>query len=83
MVPRRFSLWVAVFVALGLLLAACAQPATPTQAPAPTQPPQPTQAPAPTPTPAPKVKITYWEQENEEVDAFLDELVADFMKAHP
>jgi arabinogalactan oligomer/maltooligosaccharide transport system substrate-binding protein len=75
----------AALVLAGLLLSACGPAATPspTAAPAPTQPPQPTQAPAPTPTAAPKVKITFWEQESEEVDAFLDELVADFMKAHP
>jgi arabinogalactan oligomer/maltooligosaccharide transport system substrate-binding protein len=35
------------------------------------------------PTAAAPVKITYWEQESEEVDAFLDELVTDFMKAYP
>jgi ABC-type glycerol-3-phosphate transport system substrate-binding protein len=85
MVPRRFYVVMAALVLAGLLLSACGPAATPspTAAPAPTQPPQPTQAPAPTPTAAPKVKITFWEQENEEVDAFLDELVADFMKAHP
>ena len=85
MVPRRFYVVMAALVLAGLLLSACGPAATPspTAAPAPTQPPQPTQAPAPTPTAAPKVKITFWEQESEEVDAFLDELVADFMKAHP
>jgi len=75
----RFYTLFAALALLGLVLAACAPAATPT----PTQAPAPAQAPTPTPTAAPKVKITFWEQESEEVDAFLDELVADFMKAHP
>ncbi|MCX7690795.1 extracellular solute-binding protein, partial [Thermoflexus sp.] len=71
MVPRRFYPVMAMLALLGLLLAACAPAATPTPA-------QPAQ-----PTPAPKVKITYWEQESEEVDAFLDELAAEFTKSNP
>ncbi len=83
---RSVRVLVALLFLMGVAVAACARQ-TPT--PEPTQPaaqPQPTKAAEASPTPAPEmkeVKITFWEQENEEVDVFLDELIAEFMKKNP
>jgi arabinogalactan oligomer/maltooligosaccharide transport system substrate-binding protein len=78
------TLWLvlSVMLAAAFVLSACAKP-TPT----PTTPPpaQPTQPPAqPTKPPAPeKVTLSFWEQEGEEVDVFLDQLIAEFEAANP
>lgn len=82
---KIFTLISLVLVA-SFALAACGTAATPTEAPAA---PAATEAPAATavpptvaPTAAP-VTISFWEQEGEEVDVFIDQLIADFQAANP
>jgi arabinogalactan oligomer/maltooligosaccharide transport system substrate-binding protein len=86
------TIWtiLSILLVLAFGLTAC-RPSTPapaTQAPA-TRAPA-TQAPAteaPTPAateaPAQSVTISFWEQEGEEVDVFLDQLIAEFEAANP
>ncbi len=77
--------WILVAVlALALILAACGGGAEATPTPEAGGGEQP--AAQATPTPAPKkepVKIVFWEQEGEDVDAFIDELVNAFMAENP
>ncbi|MGC9082690.1 MAG: sugar ABC transporter substrate-binding protein [Anaerolineae bacterium] len=81
------TLWLALSVMLvaAFVLSACAPKATPTPTPpaSPTQPPaKPTEAPTRPPAPE-KVSLSFWEQEGEEVDVFLDQLIAEFEAANP
>ncbi len=80
------SMWIAFSFLLiaSVLLTACGTPAPATQAPA-TQPPAATQAPAATeaPTTVEPVTIAFWEQEGDDVDVFIDKLIADFEAANP
>lgn len=66
-------------------LAACGTAATPTEAPAEPVEPAATEAPAPTEAPvaAEPVTISFWEQEGDDVDVFIDQLIADFQAANP
>ncbi|WP_322806440.1 sugar ABC transporter substrate-binding protein [Thermanaerothrix sp.] len=79
---------ISLLLVVAFVLAACQPAATPTAAP--TQPPaqeQPTQPPAqeqPTQPPAAEeVTLSFWEQEGDEVDVFIDQLLAEFMAANP
>lgn len=79
---------ISLLLMVAFVLAACQPAATPTAAP--TQPPaqeQPTQPPAqeqPTQPPAAEeVTLSFWEQEGDEVDVFIDQLLAEFMAANP
>ena len=70
------------------VLAACGGGATATQAPAPapavTEAPAATEAPVMTEAPAMEpVTIAFWEQEGDDVDVFIDGLIADFEAANP
>ncbi|MBC7262957.1 MAG: extracellular solute-binding protein [Chloroflexi bacterium] len=76
---KWISVTVILLVLLGMVLS-CAPAATPTPVP-PTKPPEVKATPT-TPPPA-KVKIVFWEQEGDDVDVFIDELVADFMSQNP
>ncbi|WP_299024601.1 extracellular solute-binding protein [uncultured Thermanaerothrix sp.] len=71
-----------LLLVVAFVLAACQPAATPTAAPttAPTQPAQeqPTQ-----PVAAEEVTLSFWEQEGDEVDVFIDKLIAEFMAASP
>jgi len=80
---KLFALISLVLIA-SFALAACGTAATPTEAPAEPVEPVATEAPAPTEAPvAEPVTIAFWEQEGEEVDVFIDQLLADFMAANP
>jgi len=88
------KLWtlLSLLVIAAMLLGACAKKTeTPTQE---AVPPTPTQPPAaqPTDTPEPKMgyegpseptTIAFWEQEGDEVDVFIDGLIADFQAKYP
>jgi len=79
----RLWMFVAVVVVLSMVLGACAPKPTATPVPKPTAKPAAKPTEAPTAVPAEKVKIVLWEQEGDEVDVFLDELIADFMAKNP
>ena len=65
-------------------LAACGTAATPTEAPAEPVEPAATEAPAATEVPSMEpVTISFWEQEGDDVDVFIDQLIADFQAANP
>ena len=71
-----------------LVLAACGGGATATQAPAPatavTEAPAATEAQVMTEAPEMEpVTIAFWEQEGDDVDVFIDGLIADFEAANP
>jgi len=79
---------ISLLLVVAFVLAACQPAATPTAAP--TQPPaqeQPTQPPAQEqqtqPPAAEEVTLSFWEQEGDEVDVFIDQLLAEFMAANP
>jgi arabinogalactan oligomer/maltooligosaccharide transport system substrate-binding protein len=81
---KLFALISLVLIA-SFALAACGTPAA-TEMPAEpvVEEPAATEAPAPTEAPVMEpVTIAFWEQEGEEVDVFLDQLIADFMAANP
>lgn len=73
---KWISVTVTLLVVLGMVLS-CA----PAPTPEPTKPPE--VKPTPTTPPPAKVKIVFWEQEGDDVDVFIDELVADFMAKNP
>lgn len=79
------TLWLvlSVMLAAAFALSACAPKPTPTPTKPPAQP-TPTKPPAqPTVPPAPeKVTLSFWEQEGEEVDVFIDQLIAEFEAAN-
>lgn len=62
-----------------LVLSACAP--RPTEAPVVTE--EATEAPAVTEAPVEEVTLAFWEQEGEEVDVFIDGLIAEFEAANP
>ncbi|MFO3797180.1 MAG: ABC transporter substrate-binding protein, partial [Anaerolineales bacterium] len=83
------TLWIfwSMLLVLAFVLSACGPKVTPTQ---PATQPAATKAPAteaPTQPPATqaaqKVTIAFWEQEGEDVDVFLDQLIAEFEAANP
>ncbi len=92
------KLWTIITLLLvaAFVLAACGQKATPTAAPQPAQteeaaPAMTEEAPAATEeapamteeAPAEPVTIAFWEQEGEDVDVFIDQLIADFQAQYP
>ena len=95
MSKKLFALFAVLLIA-SLLLAACGgsrDEPTPEPQPEATEAPaaQATEAPSaetqPEPTEAPAaqepVSITFWEQEEDTIDPFIDELIAEFMEEHP
>ncbi len=88
---NKLSVLFGMLLIASMLLAACGGGAAATQAPAATEAPAATQAPAATeaPTevateaPAEPVTIAFWEQEGDDVDVFIDGLIADFQTANP
>ncbi len=81
---KLFALISLVLIA-SFALAACGTPAA-TEAPVeePVEEPVATEAPAPTEAPVMEpVTLAFWEQEGDEVDVFIDQLLADFMAANP
>jgi len=89
---KKLYTFLTMIILASLLLGACAtKTETPTQE---AVPPTPTQPPAaqPTDTPEPKMgyegpseptTIAFWEQEGDEVDVFIDGLIADFQAKYP
>lgn len=77
------TLWLVLSTILvaAFVLSACRPAPTPTPPPAEPTPAKPT--PTPVPPPPEPVTIAFWEQEGEEVDVFLDELIAEFEAANP
>ena len=77
------TLWLVLsgMLVAAFVLSACAKP-TPTPTPPPAQPTQPPAKPTQPPAPE-KVTLSFWEQEGEEVDVFLDQLIAEFEAANP
>jgi arabinogalactan oligomer / maltooligosaccharide transport system substrate-binding protein len=85
----KLNLLISLMVISAFILTACgggAAPAPATEAPA--QPvvteamPEPTMAPTEAPAMEP-VTIAFWEQEGDDVDVFIDSLIADFQSANP
>jgi len=79
---RTLFILASVLVMATMLLTACATPTTPTAAPAA---PAATEAPAvvpPTAAPQP-VTISFWEQEGDTVDVFIDQLISEFQTQYP
>ncbi len=74
---KKSWLILSVLLVAAFVMSACAPKATPTAAPA-TEPPKPVEPPAPE-----KVVIAFWEQEGDEVDVFMDQLIAEFEAANP
>lgn len=68
---------ISLLLALAFVLAACQPSATPTPTAAPAQPT------APAAQPAEEVTLSFWEQEGDEVDVFIDQLITEFMAANP
>ncbi|MEW6028392.1 MAG: extracellular solute-binding protein [Chloroflexota bacterium] len=77
----KLTLLFSVLVIASMMLSACGTPAT-EPPPAATEPPM-TEPPATEPPAAEPVTITFWEQEGEDVDVFIDGLIADFQAANP
>ena len=61
----------------GIVLSACASKPTRTLEP------RPTEVVIAAPSLVPKIKILIWEQEPDDVDAFLDKLITNFMAGNP
>ncbi len=89
---KKWFMLITLVLVFSMLLSACGQKATPTTAP--TKAPVATKAAAPTKAaekPAPTkaaavtkpVKLTVWDQEADDVEAFMDDLLAQFQKDHP
>lgn len=72
-IPSKSWMLVTTAMVLSMVLSACASKPTGTLGP------RPTEAATAAPSPVAKIKIVIWEQEPDDVDAFLDELVANFM----
>ena len=66
-------MFVATALMLSIVLSACASKPTATPRP------KPTESATAAPSPVAKNKIVMWEQEPDNVDVFLDELIANFM----
>ena len=84
---KKLMFLVSLVLIASFTLTACGPTTTPapaTQPPA-TQPPPPTEAPTVVVTEAPPapVEITYWEQEGEDVDVFIDQLISEFQAQYP
>ena len=84
----KLGLLISLLVVASMVLAACGTPAAAaTEAPAVATeaPAVATEAPAvATEAPAAEpITITFWEQEGEDVDVFIDGLIADFQAANP
>lgn len=77
---------ISLLLVVAFVLAACQPAATPTAAPtqpAQEQPTQPAQEQPTQPVAAEEVTLSFWEQEGDEVDVFIDQLLAEFMAANP
>ncbi len=77
---------ISLLLVVAFVLAACQPAATPTAAPtqpAQEQPTQPVQEQPTQPVAAEEVTLSFWEQEGDEVDVFIDQLLAEFMAANP
>ena len=92
---KKLAIVLVLVLALSLTLAACGGSRIDTPAPEPTKaeaPAEATEAPQAEPTKAEEaaqpatgeaIHITYWEQEGDDVDVFLDELAQEFMAQNP